>query len=60
MTAHQPGQAVWITLPGSGRLLFSGNNKTYTGDTAVARGELAALGDELVIVITDTSRLPHV
>lgn len=26
----------------------------------VARGELAALGDELVIVITDTSRLPHV
>lgn len=27
---------------------------------AVARGELAALGDELVVVITDTSRLPHV
>jgi type III secretion system YscQ/HrcQ family protein len=25
----------------------------------VARGELAALGDELVVVITDTSRLPH-
>ncbi|MCY7314636.1 MAG: type III secretion system cytoplasmic ring protein SctQ [Rubrivivax sp.] len=25
----------------------------------VARGELAALGDELVVVVTDTSRLPH-
>lgn len=25
----------------------------------IARGELAALGDELVVVITDTSRLPH-
>lgn len=26
----------------------------------IARGELAAIGDELVVVITDTSRLPHV
>jgi type III secretion protein Q len=26
----------------------------------VGRGELAAIGDELVVVITDTSRLPHV
>jgi type III secretion system YscQ/HrcQ family protein len=26
----------------------------------VARGELAALGDELVVVITDTRALPHV
>lgn len=26
----------------------------------VARGELAMLGDELVVVISDTSRLPHV
>lgn len=25
----------------------------------IARGELAALGDELVVVVTDTSRLPH-
>lgn len=26
----------------------------------VGRGEMAALGDEIVIVVTDTSRLPHV
>jgi type III secretion system YscQ/HrcQ family protein len=26
----------------------------------IARGELAAIGDELVVVVTDTSRLPHV
>jgi type III secretion system YscQ/HrcQ family protein len=26
----------------------------------LARGELAAVGDELVVVITDTSRMPHV
>lgn len=26
----------------------------------IAKGDLAALGDELVVVITDTSRLPHV
>jgi type III secretion protein Q len=26
----------------------------------IGRGELAAVGDELVVVVTDTSRLPHV
>ena len=26
----------------------------------VGRGEMAALGDEIVVVVTDTSRLPHV
>jgi flagellar motor switch/type III secretory pathway protein FliN len=26
----------------------------------IARGELAAVGDELVVVVTDTSRLPQI
>jgi type III secretion system YscQ/HrcQ family protein len=34
------------------RLLVSGR--------LIGRGELAAVGDELVVVVTDTSRLPHV
>ena len=37
-----------VRQSGSGRLLFSGQNKTYGGDTTVARGELATAGaDEL-------------
>ncbi|MCW5611996.1 MAG: autotransporter-associated beta strand repeat-containing protein [Rubrivivax sp.] len=35
-----------VTQAGSGRLRFGGGNKTYTGDTLVASGELATLGDE--------------
>ncbi|MDO9072286.1 MAG: autotransporter-associated beta strand repeat-containing protein [Rubrivivax sp.] len=47
---------------GSGRVLFSGNNKTYTGDTTVARGELAtASADELpdasAVVVAADARL---
>ena len=26
----------------------------------IGRGELAAVGDELVVVVTDTSRIPHI
>ena len=37
-----------VRQAGSGRLMFSGNNKTYTGDTTVARGELATAGADEV------------
>ena len=37
-----------VEQAGNGRLLFSGSNKTYTGDTIVTNGELATAGaDEL-------------
>ena len=37
-----------VEQAGSGRLLFSGNNKTYSGDTLVSNGQLATAGaDEL-------------
>jgi autotransporter-associated beta strand protein len=37
-----------VEQAGTGRLLFSGNNKSYTGTTTVTRGELAtASADEL-------------
>ncbi|KPG00475.1 hypothetical protein IP87_02650, partial [beta proteobacterium AAP121] len=37
-----------VEQAGTGRLVFSGNNKSYTGNTTVTRGELATAGaDEL-------------
>lgn len=34
--------------------------KIVVNGRPIAKGELAGLGDELVVVVTDTSRLPHV
>lgn len=34
--------------------------RIVAGGRLIARGELAAVGDELVVLVTDTSRLPHV
>ena len=51
-----------VEQAGSGRLLFSGNNKTYTGNTTLTRGELATAGaDELpdaaAVLVTADGRL---
>jgi filamentous hemagglutinin family protein len=47
VTLAQPvGGSGGLTQAGSGRLLLAGGNKTYTGSTLVARGELATVGDE--------------
>ena len=34
--------------------------RILTGGRVIARGELAAVGDELVVVVTETAGLPHV
>jgi filamentous hemagglutinin family protein len=51
-----------VEQAGSGRVLFSGSNKSYGGDTVVTRGELAtanaeALPDASAVVVAAAGRL---
>jgi autotransporter-associated beta strand protein len=51
-----------VEQAGNGRLLFSGSNKTYTGDTVVSSGELAtaaadALPDGSLVRVAASARL---